>query len=256
MSETQDTLDLTALRRSHTPKAVAERLSAQPPQSYLRDVVYGAIDGLVTTFAIVAGAIGAELSSRLIIIFGLANLIADGFSMAVSNYLGTKVESDRLDRIREIENTHIEKIPEGEAEEIREIYRQKGFEGELLEQVVQVIIADRSLWVDTMLREEWGLSIEPTNPWKAASATFASFILVGLIPVLPFVMFDADGDGRSVIIGSACVLTAVAFFAVGVMKSRQVGYPWWRSGLQVLGMGGGAALLAYIVGVLLRPLGG
>ncbi|WP_166825879.1 VIT1/CCC1 transporter family protein [Thalassoroseus pseudoceratinae] len=256
MSETNPPLDLASLKRSHTPKAVAERLSQQPPQSYLRDLVYGAIDGLVTTFAVVAGAIGAELSSRLIIIFGLANLIADGFSMAVSNYLGTKVEADRLDRIREIENHHIEFIPEGEAEEIREIYRQKGFEGELLEQVVQVIIADRTLWIDTMLREEWGLSIEPTNPWKAAGATFMSFIVVGLIPVLPFMVFDAEGDARNVIIAGGCVLTALAFFIVGVLKSRQVGYPWWRSGVQVLAMGGGAAMLAYLVGVLLRPLGG
>lgn len=256
MSNAKAPTDLADLRRTHTPKAVAERLSQQPPQSYLRDFVYGAIDGLVTTFAVVAGAIGAELSSRLIIIFGLANLIADGFSMAVSNYLGTKVEADRLDRIREIENHHIDRIPEGEAEEIREIYRQKGFEGELLEQVVQVIIADRSLWIDTMLREEWGLSIEPTDPVKAAGATFTSFIVIGLIPVLPFILFDADGAHRTAIISSGCILTALAFFGVGVMKSRHVGYPWWRSGLQVLAMGGGAALLAYFVGVLLRPLGG
>ena len=248
--------DLSQLESEHTPEAVADRLSAEPSQNFVRDFVYGAIDGCVTTFAVVAGAVGAGLSSVVVVILGFCNLVADGFSMAVSNYLGTKSDVELARRARKIEELHIDEIPEGEAREIREIFKQKGFEGELLDSVTEVIISDRKLWVETMLREEWGLSGVEPSPKKAAMVTFFSFVFVGLLPLLPFTIpLGAETSQHALFVFSS-VMTAATFFGIGAMKSRLVAESWWRSGTETLLMGGGAAVLAFLVGVLLRPLAG
>jgi vacuolar iron transporter family protein len=244
------------LLAEHSPAAIAARISARPAQNYLRDFVYGAIDGAVTTFAVVAGVIGAELSSSIIIILGLANLLADGFSMAVGNYLGTRAERQLLERARSIEEKHIAVHPRGERDEIREIFRQKGFEGDLLERIVAVVTSNRRLWIETMLPDEYGLSLHAPSATKAALATFTAFVVVGSIPLAPFVVmfaFDVPPE-RLFYISSA--MTGVAFFIVGAFKSRFVDEHWLRAGAETLGVGGGAALVAYVVGILLRGLGG
>jgi VIT1/CCC1 family predicted Fe2+/Mn2+ transporter len=97
----------------HSAQAIARRLSGPPSLSYLRDRMYGGIDGAVTAFAIVAGVIGAQLSSRVVLILGIANLIADGFFMAARNYSGTKTEHDEQAHLRAIEERHIDVVPEG-----------------------------------------------------------------------------------------------------------------------------------------------
>lgn len=242
------------LRAEHTPAAVAKRLSVDQKPSYLRDFIYGAIDGCVTTFAVVSGAIGADLSSDIVIILGFANLLADGFSMAVSNYLGTKADLQLLNRARLEEETHVDTIPEGEREEIRQIFQQKGFEGELLDRVVEVITADRRLWIETMLREEWGLSLVGVSPWKAAWVTFAAFAAAGLVPLLPFTLLLPFDVPYRAVQALSVALTAATFFGVGAMKSRYVAESWKRSGTETLLMGGGAAVLAYLVGLLLRAV--
>lgn len=242
------------LKAEHSPAAIADRLAGDPKHVYLRDFVYGSIDGLVTTFAIVSGALGAGLSTSVILILGFVNLVADGFSMAVSNYLGTKADRQVLEKARRIEEHHVDQIPQGEVEEIREIFRQKGFEGELLEQVIGVITADRTLWIDTMLKEEWGLSLHGPSPTRAALVTFAAFVVVGLVPLLPF-LFPSQTNGVALAaFGVSSVLTAGAFFAVGTLKSLFAAGQWFRSGSETLLMGGGAALLAWLVGVALRGL--
>ena len=124
-------------------------MEAQPRHSYLGDAVLGAIDGTVTTFAVVAGAVGAGFPSMVIIVLGFANLFADGFSMAVSNYLGRKSQRQQVAQTRRWEERHIAEVPEGEREEIAQIFARKGFAGDVLERIVDTITADRRLWVDT-----------------------------------------------------------------------------------------------------------
>jgi vacuolar iron transporter family protein len=247
---------LEGLQAEHTPEAVAERIHLDRPQNYLKDFVYGAIDGCVTTFAVVSGVIGAHLDTKIVLILGFANLLADGFSMAVSNFLGTKAEQQAIHRARQIEEAHVDHIPEGEVEEIRQIFRQKGFEGKLLERLVKVITGDRKLWVETMLKEEWGLSLTPVSPTRAGLATFAAFVLVGFVPLLPFTVASLIGvnDRMSFILSAA--FTGLTFFFVGVLKAKYVAESWMRSGIETLLMGGGAAILAYVVGVALRGIGG
>ena len=129
------------LEHSHTADAIAERLARGERPNYLRDWIYGGIDGAVTTFAIVAGVVGAQLSATIIIILGVANLVADGFSMAASNYSGTKSERDDLDRLREVEKRHIQLDPEGEREEVRQILAGMGLTSPTLEEAVTSITA-------------------------------------------------------------------------------------------------------------------
>lgn len=241
-------------RAAHTPAAIRKRLSEQPRQSYLRDFIYGAIDGAVTTFAIVAGVAGAGLSNTVIIILGAANIFADGFSMAVSNYLGTRAEQQELERARRTEMKHIAMFPEGEREEIRQIFAAKGFEGENLERVVDVITSDARQWVDTMLREELGLSVESRSPYKAAWATFIAFVVVGTLPLLAFLYQALTTDELSHPFLLSAIMTGAAFFFVGAGKSRFVDETWYRAGFETLAIGGIAAGIAYGIGLALKGL--
>lgn len=237
-----------AMEHDHSAESIRNRLAAGPRHSYVRDWIYGGIDGSVTTFAVVSGVIGAELSPVVILVLGFANLVADGFSMAASNYLGTRAEQEDLKHLEAVEYRHIAEAPEGEREEVRQIYREKGFEGQELENVVALITADRKRWVKTMLTEEYGLPQEVRSPWLAAASTFSAFLVCGLAPLVPFLFGLADAFLYSTLV------TGAAFFTIGSVKSRWSTSSWWRSGLETLLVGSAAAGLAYAVGVLLRGL--
>lgn len=236
------------LEVQHQPEAIRRRLQARKRRSYLGDAVLGGIDGCVTTFAVVAGTVGGGFSGVVAVVLGFANLLADGFSMAVSNYQGTKSQLELVERVRRSEEAQVNLIPEGEREEVRQIFAAKGFEGETLEQVVAVITQDRDLWVDTMLTEEHGLQLDGPQPLRAALATFWAFIGVGLVPLLPFFLRLTPGQTFA----ASCVLTALAFFSVGVAKGRVLERSPLRSGLETLLVGGAAAAIAYGVGFGLR----
>jgi vacuolar iron transporter family protein len=238
------------MEHDHSPEAISRRLAGSPRQNYLRDWVYGGIDGAVTTFAVVAGVVGAGLSTRTVLILGAANLLADGFSMAASNYSGTKTEKDDKDRLRAVEERHIDLVPEGELEEVRQIFKAKGFDGNRLEAVVEVITADRQRWVETMLREEYGLPETVRSPTIAAANTFLAFLICGFVPLLPFVA----GLPESVFLSTAS--TAAVFFAIGSFKSLWSLMPWWRSGLETLMIGIAAAALAFAAGMIVEHLTG
>lgn len=248
--------DLASLEADHTPEAVKRRLRTAPTGNYLRDFVYGAVDGTVTTFAVVAGSAGALLSSRIVIILGFANLLADGFSMSVSSYLSSRSERQIEDRARQQEEDQIRLIPEGEREEVRQIFAAKGFKGEDLERAVEVLTADRRLWVDTMLREELGLPMDRRSPLKGAAATFAAFLLIGFIPLAPFVWQAVTAVQIDRVFFWSSVATAIAFFVVGAAKTKFVDSAWWSEGLKTLALGGAAATVAYVVGSLLNDIGG
>lgn len=240
------------LQSEHTSEAIARRIAATTQHSYLGDFVLGAVDGAITTFAIVAGAAGAGLSNGVVLVLGLANVLADGLSMAAGNFLRARSDLQLLARFRRMEEAHIEHIPEGEREEVRQIFQLKGFEGPVLDKIVEVITQDRRRWVDTMLTEEWGLQLTPPTPWRAALATFAAFVLAGLVPLGP-VLFGLNQAAADTFAQSA-VLTAVTFFAVGYVRGRIVERRPWAAGLETLLIGGGAAAVAYLVGKLLERL--
>ncbi len=167
------------LEHSHAQKSLAERVNSRAPHSYLRDFVYGAIDGPVTTFSVVSGVSGVVLNPKSVIVLGLANLVGDGFSMAASNYLGTKTEQQVRDKARAMDQRHIRITPKGESDEVRQIYAAKGFEGSDLERAVEVASSKELRWVDTILVDELGISLEGPSAFIAAVTTFMAFCLVG-----------------------------------------------------------------------------
>lgn len=242
------------LEKEHAPLVIQERLESGIRHSYLKDFVYGAIDGTVTTFAVVSGVVGAALSSKIIIILGLANLLADGFSMAVSNYLGTRAEEQFREQIRKTEEEHIRDIPEGEKEEIRQIFKGKGFTGEDLERAVKIITSDPKQWVDTMIQEEFGLSLNGPSPVKAAFTTFISFITIGSLSLIVFIYELISNTQVNHAFLISALMTGAAFFTIGAMKGKFVGQKWYISGLETLFVGTVASGLAYVVGVLLKSI--
>ena len=163
------------LKEEHAPHRIRSRLANPRGESALGDFMLGGVDGVVTTFAVVAGSAGGQLTATIVIILGIANLIADGFSMAVSNYLGTRARQDEVEQSRADEEWQIDVFPEGEREEIRAIFERKGFNGPSLDEIVTVITADREIWVSTMMAEELRMSDVSAQPLRAGLTTFAAF---------------------------------------------------------------------------------
>jgi vacuolar iron transporter family protein len=236
------------LDHSHEPEAIRERLLKEDHTNYLRDFIYGSIDGIVTTFAIIAGVFGAGLSYKTIIILGFANIFADGFSMAASNYLGTKSEKDERERIRQFELIQVQHSPEGEREEIRQIFMRKGFEGETLEHIVDVISRNETEWLKIMLQEEYGIGITNRSPMLSAIATFVAFIFFGMLPLFPF-LFDVDHA-----FFLATIIAGVSFFLVGSVKSLWSLESFAISGFKTFLIGALASLIAYFTGSFLEAI--
>lgn len=220
---------------------------------YLGEFVYGGIDGCVTTFAVVAGAVGAGLDTIIILILGFANLFADGFAMSVGAYLSTKSDRDNYHKHRKIEYWEIEHKRETEIEEVREIYRDKGFEGELLEKVVDKITEDKDRWVDVMMKEELEMIEEDKSPFGIGLATFISFLVIGLIPLSVYLwdwFFAIDTD----LFFLTSVFTGFGFITVGYLKSKVNQTSKIKGMLETLLLGTTAAIVAYFVGDFLEYL--
>jgi len=223
-------------------------------QDYLGEFVYGGIDGSVTTFAVVSGAAGAELSSAIVIILGFANLFADGFSMSIGSYLSTKSERDNYRKHRKVEYWEVDNLPEAERQEVREIYQAKGFEGELLEKVVAKITEDRDRWVDVMMKEELEMVEDQKSPFAMGLVTFISFIIIGFVPLLIYI-YDYLTEGsvtQDFLIAS--ILTSLTFIGIGWLKAVVTQTNRWKGILETLGLGASAAILAYWVGDVLEKI--
>ena len=214
---------------------------------HFEEFIYGSIDGAVTTFAIVAPGI--------ILILGFANLFADGFSMAAANYQSSKAKNEYIEMKRKQEEWEIDNLAEQEREEIREIYAKKGFKEELLEEVVRVITSKRKVWVDTMMKEELGLIEGDKRPLDSSVSTFFGFNIIGLIPLIPFmILITIGGDSNYDAFTYSTILVALAFFLVGTIKGKIVKKSKIRSGLFTLIIGGIAAMLAYSIGYALNSI--
>lgn len=213
-------------------------------QEYLREFVYGGIDGAVTTFAVVAGGFGANLDTGILIILGFANLLADGFSMSVGAYLSAKSERDNYDKHEKIEYWEVDNLPEVEREEIAEIYREKGFKGDLLNKIVDHICSDKGLWVSEMMKDELGMMRDSKSPFKIGLATLISFILVGLIPLLIYLWeFFFPSEINTFLWTS--ILTGLAFLIVGWLKGIVNQTSALRSIIETVGLGLLAAVVAF-----------
>lgn len=222
---------------------------------HVDDFIYGSIDGAVTTFAIVAGVIGASLPSGIVLILGFANLFADGFSMAAANFQAAKARNEFIQMKRKQEEWEIDNLAEQERDEIRDIYRGKGFKDELLEEIVRVITSRRKVWVDTMMKEELGLIEDEKSPLESSISTFIGFNVIGLIPLIPFMIFLMIGlEANSEAFLYSTLSIIAAFFLVGMIKGKIVKRSKFRSGIYTLIIGGVASVVAYLVGYGLQSI--
>lgn len=239
------------LEEEHRPATIRRRLAQPTGESALGDFILGGVDGVITTFAVVAGSAGGRLSIATVIVLGLANLVADGFSMGVSNYLGTRSRQEEVARARADEAWQIEAHPEGEQQEIREIFARKGFGGETLDRVVEVITSDRKIWIDTMMEQELKLSEIVARPLRAGLVTFAAFVICGFLPLLPFILSGAPTPSLFLV---SAGMAAATFFGLGLGKGHLLQGSPVASGFQTLVIGLVAAGLAYAIGIVLANL--
>ena len=218
---------------------------------YLKDSVYAANDGIVTTFAVVAGVVGASLSPLVILVLGFANLLADGFSMATGNYLGTRSENEHYDRERKREARLFDESPEHMKEDLEEIFEDKGYDKEDALAIAPLVRKNKEFFLDFVIFERLGLS--PSSTGKAVNAalvTFISFLIAGSIPLLPYVLFGKNSNAFML----AIIFTGIALFVVGAARTFFSDQSWWKGGMEILLAGGGAAFIAYAVGLMLRPI--
>ncbi len=220
---------------------------------WIHDIVYGGHDGIVTTFAVVAGTAGADLSTGIVIILGIANLLADAVSMGAGSFLSNRSERDQYHRLYKEEMREIAHDPEIEREEIREVYAAKGFKGKDLEHVVDVITSDKKRWAREMMLEEHGmLEAGGEKAFQHGLATFVGFMIFGAVPLLPYLFGAQPGSSFPLAIGG----TAIALVFLGITRSYVTRERIFRGIIEIVIIGAVTASIAYGVGVALKGFAG
>lgn len=222
---------------------------------YFKEVIYGGIDGIVTTFAVVAGFSGAALSHEVttqlsflvVLLFGLANLLADGISMGLGNFLSVRSEQDLYRSARKKETEEVRNNPDLEYEETITILIQKGFTEADATSIADLYRHNEEYWVDFMMNHELEMP-DPRgdNPVVNGLTTFVSFLIFGSIPLMPFILF-ASGDPRTVFYYSV-LGTFIALVTLGLLKWKVIGGSLRNSLVEVILIGGVAAGVAYYIG--------
>jgi VIT1/CCC1 family predicted Fe2+/Mn2+ transporter len=224
--------------------------------NYIRDLVFGFGDGVNTSLGIVAGVGGAIISADVVILAALIGMFTGAKAMAVQSYLAVKSQREILESEIVREEHEMQTIPEKEKKEIEEIYQLKGFEGEELDRIVSKITSNKDVWLKTMLTEELGLNLEILgNPLKGALVMFGSFLLGGILPILPYLGVKAGLTSSTFAIVIAIVISVTSSFIVGALKGRIAKKSWIKSGLEMAGLGTGIALVGYGIGSELANAG-
>jgi VIT1/CCC1 family predicted Fe2+/Mn2+ transporter len=215
----------------------------------LRAAIFGMNDGLVSNLSLIFGVAGAGVQNRVLIITGIAGLLAGAFSMAAGEYISMKVQREVFERLIHLEAHEIATQPEDEAEELTGIYREKGFPEDLARKVSAEVMRDPKLALETHAKEELGLDPDEGlgSPWAAAGSSFAMFAVGAVVPLLPF-LFMAGG----IAVATSAVLGGVTLFGVGGAMSILTGKHLVLSGIRMLLVGSAAAAITYLVGHLLN----
>lgn len=223
--------------------------------AYIKSAVYGGLDGLITTYSVVMGVAGANLSTIVVVALGVANLIGDGISMALGDYLSTKSEIEFQRKERSREEWEVENNPEEEKIEMIELYEKKGISREDATKVVEIFSKSKKAWVDIMMVEELGLMPSEENPMNNALVTFVAFALFGLVPLIPFIIIEiASIKHGDEIFYISTGIAAAFLFILGFTKSMFTYSKWWKSGLETLMIGVVAAGASFLIGLAFRPL--
>lgn len=240
-----------------TPINVQEHLAREHKQSpfaeYLKEIVYGGIDGIVTTFAVVAGFSGAQLTGNLgtiplvsVLLFGLANLFADASSMGLGNFLSVRADQDLYTKEKKKELHEIRNSTEFEKLETVEILTQKGYSPPDAKKMTSLLMKNEDYWVDFMMRDELEMSNpHQENPILTGIATFFSFIMFGFIPLAPYVLLVGTTENLFLF---SILFTTMALIILGIFRYKVTQQDMIRSILETLLVGSVSALIAYGVG--------
>jgi vacuolar iron transporter family protein len=214
--------------------------------AWVRDLMLGLNDGLVASFAVTSGVAGAFNTTRVVLMAGLAEMLGGCVSMALAAFISARSQIEFYQSEIERERDEIKRWPERERDEIRTIYRAKGFAGPLLDQIVAHITADPERWSGVMMREELGFSSEFDPPLRSGAVVGTAYLVGAAVPVLPYVFLAPSAGG---VIASA-LATVVVLFGVGALKTIITDRSWWRSGLESMLTGIAAAAVTYGAGRL------
>jgi vacuolar iron transporter family protein len=251
--------DTDASARAHTPEAIARAAAEEhggAGSQYIGDMVLGGLDGTITTFAVVSGVAGARLGLNVVMIMGLANLFADGFSMAIGSFLSLRSEREYYEKEKSREAWEVEHFPNGEKQELVEIYRKQGYTEPESRQLVEIISRDPRRWVDAMMVGELGLLPDERTPLRSALITFSAFVLAGAIPLLVYLVGLVVPIAPATAFTVSLAMSGVTLFILGSAKVVVTHRSPLRSGLEMLAVGSLAAFVAYIVGVVLKSIVG
>jgi VIT1/CCC1 family predicted Fe2+/Mn2+ transporter len=220
-------------------------------RNWLRDVILGGQDGLVNILGIILGVIAGGGSRAVLLAAGFAAAITESISMGAVGYTSSVSQRDYYQAERAREEAEVDTMPEAERQEIRDIYATKGFAGDLLDQVVDTITANRERWLATMMDEELHLQpVQSADILRSAVVITVATLVGHLIPILPFVWLD-----RTPSLILAIALSAVVLFGVGVYSAVTLVGNWRTSGLKMLVIGLGAAGVGFLIGSLFHAAG-
>ncbi len=211
---------------------------------WLRPAVFGAMDGLVSNFALIAGVAGGTDDRSVVVLAGLAGLAAGAFSMAAGEYTSVAAQAEHAEAEIAIEREELLRNPHGEEQELAEMYAAKGLDADLAAEVARQLHRDPDQALHVHAREELGLTLDDLpSPQLAAGSSFLSFAVGALVPVLPYLL-GADA------LWPAAVVALLGLFLAGAVVTRLTSRPWWYGGLRQLGLGAVAASLTYAFGSL------
>ena len=230
---------------------------------YLKAMVFGALDGIVTTFSVVSGVSGAEYDSDVVLVLGMANLLADGLSMGVGEWVSGKAAIDFMRAERDREEWELENAPDVERQEMIDLYVARGISPHDARTVVDILFSDKDVATNVMMREELGYNLddEHRSPFRQGLIMYLAFVVAGSVPLLSFAIsraFFASSATRATNFAISCALTAITLFALGAIKQRIAlmgnALSMLKGGCIMLGNGGLSAAVAYGVGAGLTAL--
>ena len=226
----------------------------------LKSIIFGGLDGILTSFAIVSGAAGGNLSTQVILVLGFSNIFADALSMGVGEFLSTKAENEWILSERKREAWEMENYPEGEIEEMVDIYVERGMDRADAVQVITTMSKYKDFFVDVMMAEELQLQVPEEDhemeAMKEGVVMFCSFAIFGAMPLLGYAIFPASFPhwNEQDLFAAACVITGAVLFLMGCVKSLFSTSRWYLCGLETLLLGGACATVAYTLGQFVDSL--
>jgi VIT1/CCC1 family predicted Fe2+/Mn2+ transporter len=256
--------DGAASRQYHDAKSNSSGTSGeeghQSEGGKLKPIIFGGLDGILTSFAIVAGAAGGKLSPNVVLILGFSNIFADALSMGVGEFLSSKAESEWILSERKREEWELENYPEGEIKEMVEIYESKGMSHQDAVQVIEVMAKYKDFFVDLMMSQELQLLVPEKDhikeSMKEGVVMFCSFAFFGALPLLGYVIIPLlfPELGPNILFLTACFVTGIVLFFMGSVKSFFSSQHWFKCGLEALLLGGACATVAFTIGQFVEYL--